>query len=112
MSLVKLALLLTLIGGSGEHNHVSDGLKTQDDVSSGSHRNIEIEVDDDLDAPVQFDLDNDFDESQTEGQNSTIFHQSPRSQTPQNNTDKAKGALKTRRREQSHLLLVVSITVT
>lgn len=106
LSLVKLALLLTLIGGSGEHNHVSDALKTQDEVSSGSRRDIEIEVDDDLDAPVQFDLDNDFDGSQTEDQHSNIFHQSPKSQTPQNNTDKAKGALKTRRREQCHVLLV------
>lgn len=97
MSLVKFALLLTLIGGSGE----GDGPES-DHLRSSETRGEACSAEDNdfhahANAPVQFSLDND-----------DPLH----SNEPQNTRNRGvkqagrKEEVKTRRREQSHLLLV------
>jgi len=106
MSLVKLALLLTLIGGSGESDgqHCASGRDeaqlNHEQPSEGQSEEGDDEDDGDH-APVQFSLDGEdapnFDDLQGNDNRG------------KDNTRRKEGrnhAVKTRRREQSHLLLV------
>jgi len=105
MSLVKMALLLTLIGGSGEGdgqestrtrgegilNHHRDHSRSSDtrgEACSDKDNEFHVHA-----APVQFSLDNDDPLHSNETQN-------------HRNREAGRKEVKTRRREQSHLLLV------
>jgi hypothetical protein len=98
MSLIKLALLLTLIGGSGENDgkqSASDG----DEVHLNQERSSDgqgEEFEDSHNAPVPFSLDGD-DALNLDG-NREKYHARVKEGRNQE--------VKTRRREQSHLLLV------
>lgn len=96
VSLIKLALLLTLIGGSSTaHKNSSDQQNTEPfhNVDGNSHI---VDPDDHDDTPVQFSL--------GEDDSSNPFEMDSR-QSSQKKEVRSNATVETRRREQSHLLL-------
>lgn len=109
ISLVKLALLLTLIGGSSNAgkggNHQSEEGGGDDPINLGDEDdNNKMET---ADRPLQFNLSDD-DESASMPNSSPGDTNGSRKSTQKNyKKDSSKGkTVQTRRREQSHLLLV------
>jgi DNA replicative helicase MCM subunit Mcm2 (Cdc46/Mcm family) len=107
LSLVKMALLLTLIGGSSVDNDSSTsatgtGSSVQQEAEK-PHQQDEESDSDESDAPVQFSLGDD-------NNNDELIHTSSSSNSIKNKKvkipKKESSAVQTRRREQSHLLLV------
>ena len=109
LSLVKLALLLTLIGGSSVEHTQNDSVQEEGALGGEqphlTHDDFEKDGDsDESDAPVQFSLDNNDDSNQKLSlthNNSRKEKKAKRAKESNNST-----AVQTRRREQSHLLLV------
>ncbi len=111
LSLVKLALLLTLIGGS---NSGQNGAKHE--ASSANTNKLHTGEDDPdfpandsfsdkEDTPVMFSLLGDDDTSSSQTTRNTSFN-SRNKKLQQNNNPNTSGTVQTRRREQSHMLLV------
>ncbi len=111
MSLVKMALLLTLIGGSSSTGSGGDdvnGLQS----AQGDHANVQD--DDGVDeSPVQFSLADDFEPSslpshsmQNPNDTTDMFNPNTDRRSANYKSSSSSKTVQTRRREQSHLLLV------
>ncbi len=124
MSLVKMALLLTLIGGSSSTSAGSGRGGDEDDTqgfqsnlglpkTDGGHENID-DNDGEDEAPLQFSLADDEPSSslpshsimQSSNNNADMFNPDTGTNTNADRRKSSSKAVQTRRREQSHLLLV------